>query len=351
MKIYMISFTGRGRELGCRLERTLSGEHEIHGTFKREYEGSLQEWTKEAFERGDGIIFIGAAGIAVRAIAGFVYSKTRDPAVLVMDEAGEYVIPLLSGHIGGANALAREISEKLGSRAVITTATDINEVFAVDVWAKSRGYEIENPENIKYISAALLEGKEAGFISDMQEEAESLFGGKIPEGIVVNDCSPEAGIVLSPLLKKPFKHTLNLVPVCLFLGCGSRKAAGEETLLELLRDNFKDKISIKAIAEIATLDIKKGEHSIDRLGEYLQREIYYYPAAALKGLEEYGEELAHSDFVEKTVGVDNVCERSALLCALDKGGYARGDVSLIIGKCKGEGVTLAVAAGGIKRDI
>ena len=98
----------------------------------------------DIFNRSDAIVFVGSAGIAVRKIAPYVRDKTTDPAVVSIDELGKFVIPLLSGHIGGANDLALKIADELGATPVITTATDINHKFSVDTWAARNGYDCKS---------------------------------------------------------------------------------------------------------------------------------------------------------------------------------------------------------------
>ena len=105
-------------------------------------EGGLSEWTKEAFLRDDALIFVGACGIAVRSIAPYVRDKFQDPAVVCVDEAGQFVIPLLSGHVGGANRLAEMVASGIGAVPVVTTATDVEKKIAVDVFAKDHGFVI-----------------------------------------------------------------------------------------------------------------------------------------------------------------------------------------------------------------
>ena len=106
----------------------------------------------EAFANMDALIFVGACGVAVRSIAPFVRDKKTDPAVLCLDERASFVIPLLSGHIGGANALAARLAGALGAAAVITTATDVNGKFAVDAWAAQNGCAIEDFARLKFWS-------------------------------------------------------------------------------------------------------------------------------------------------------------------------------------------------------
>lgn len=153
MKIGMICFTARGTAI-CRLlcrrfrdtgtectgyvpQRFWKPEWEAEGI--KPQDKSLSEWTGSMFGQKRALVFIGAAGIAVRAIAPFVRDKMTDPPVVAVDEAGHFCIPLLSGHVGGANELAERMACWLQGIPVITTATDINGIFAVDVFAARRG--------------------------------------------------------------------------------------------------------------------------------------------------------------------------------------------------------------------
>ena len=126
------------------------------------------EWftTSEA----DAIIFVGATGIAVRAIAPFIHGKAVDPAVLVIDEAGRYVISLLSGHLGGANALARTAAALIEAEPVITTATDAESAFAVDTFAKENGFLLTDLRKAKEVSAKVLRGEKLRIYSDIPME-------------------------------------------------------------------------------------------------------------------------------------------------------------------------------------
>lgn len=185
MKLAGIAFTDRGSRLLARLfSRFQADGDETEGTVSSSCAGAagelsvlkepLKEWTKRQFQQADGILFIGAAGIAVRACAPFVQDKTKDPAVVVIDETGRYAVSLLSGHLGGANELAVRAAAVIGAEPVITTATDRNGLFAPDVFAKKNELAIENMVLAKEAAAALLRGEKLGFFRIFQLKARSL---------------------------------------------------------------------------------------------------------------------------------------------------------------------------------
>lgn len=164
MKVSIISFTLKGIELSLKIKKAFSGKteedlclytkcsHAEKSLTERKLteknlaesglsyvEQPLTEWTGEQMKKRRSLLFIGACGIAVRAIAPFLTDKLNDVPVLVMDEQGCFVIPVLSGHVGGANELAVSLAERMGSTPVITTATDLNHCFAVDLFARRNG--------------------------------------------------------------------------------------------------------------------------------------------------------------------------------------------------------------------
>ena len=120
---------------------------------------SLQDWCALQFAAQNAILFVGALGIAVRSIAPSVKDKLTDSPVLVIDDLGRFVIPLLSGHVGSANKLALTVAKLLDAVPVITTATDIHEAFSADVFAKEQMLTIANRDGIKRVNAKAIEGK------------------------------------------------------------------------------------------------------------------------------------------------------------------------------------------------
>ena len=157
-----------------------------------------------SFSSMDALIFVGACGIAVREIAPYVKSKKTDPAVVCIDEAGRFVIPLLSGHIGGANALAVELAEKLGATAVVTTATDVRGKFSVDAWAARHGCVISDMGLAKAVSAAILE-------EDIPLCSQFSLPAPLPEGTFAGESGP-LGVFIGWRTKAHFARTLRLIP-------------------------------------------------------------------------------------------------------------------------------------------
>ena len=366
MKISIISFSRSGYRIGEMLSWFLGeGGHEVEAFTKSKYtkkildesqveaddkafsnvkefakpiDSSLRDWTGRRFAQSDAIIFIGACGIAVRSIAPFVSSKKTDPAVVVIDEQGKFAISLLSGHIGGANELTEEISNLLHATPVITTATDINNKFAVDVFAKTNGCYISDMTMAKEISAALVNGNSVGFASDFP------WVGEIPKELQLLDEEdetkekPEMGIyVTNSYLKHPFVHTLYLVPKIITLGVGCKKDTQADTVEKVVRKAC-DELLIPSVSMelVASIDLKKEEQGIL---EYCKERNLPFETYSAEQLKEVEGSFAESKFVEETTGVDNVCERSAIL-----GSSKHGEKSnLILRKYAEDGVTAALA--------
>ena len=284
---------------------------------------SLDAWTEAHFATDDALIFVGASGIAVRAIAPHVRDKFTDPAVVSVDEAGRFVVPLLSGHVGGANELARDVAVITGGQAAVSTATDVNGLFAVDEWAARHGFAILERSIAKEISAALLDGRPVGFKSDFELDDK-------PSG--VTESAASVGFIVSlDDSAMPFPRTLHLVPRVVTVGVGCRKGTDPSALEQAVVDALAEaKVSVKAVTTIASIDVKKDEQAILELAAKMGWSPVFYTAdelAAVPG------EFSSSDFVKRTVGVDNVCERAA--CA--SGG------ELVLGKQAGGGITVALA--------
>lgn len=349
----MISFTENGSRLAETIRTKLCGEYEITHAKKNQkakdakdvkdaIPESLTEWTKRQFETQDGIVFVGAVGIAVRAIAPYIHAKDKDPAVLAIDEQGRYCIPLLSGHLGGANELAKIVAEKIGALAVITTATDLNHKWAVDVFAKKNHLAISDMKKAKEISARILGGEK--ILVYAEEPFVEILGSlpaeieRIPEAMIADDESATvngraADIVIGVRKKLSFAQALYLIPKTVSLGIGCRRGMSEERVESAIRDVLEEYgIFRESIEKLASIDLKKEERGILSCAKKFGWEYETYTADELNGV---AGNFAKSSFVRSVTGVDNVCERSAV-CASAGG-------ELLVPKQAADGVTVAAA--------
>lgn len=311
---------------------------------------SLGVWTGREFFRADLLIFVGAAGIAVRGIAPFVKDKKTDPAVLVCDEKGQFVIPILSGHLGGANACATWLAEKLQATPVLTTASDVEGKIALDVWAKQQELFLTDREKIKERESALLRGESLSLLvedsfSDLENRSD------LPEGIQLfprqeiarwNGQENKIYIGLSPAENT---DALWLIPRNLVIGIGCRRGKSFAEIERAVTELFhQKKLPLDAVRAVASIDRKAEEAGICEFATFHHLPYHCYSAQELQKVEGT---LQHSDFVEQTVGIDNVCERAALR-ALQENGAFNGK-QLIIEKQAANGITLAVALGTRRR--
>ena len=277
-----------------------------------------------SFSSVDALIFVGACGIAVREIAPYVKSKKTDPAVVCIDEAGRFVIPLLSGHIGGANALAVELAEKLGATAVVTTATDVRGKFSVDAWAARHGCVISDMGLAKAVSAAILE-------EDIPLCSQFSLPAPLPEGTFAGESGP-LGVFIGWRTKAHFARTLRLIPRVLRVGVGCRRGISAEAVVRAVQTVFAENgLDTAAICGVCSIDLKQDEAGLLAACEKNNWPVHFYTAQQLRDV---AGDFTPSDFVRSVTGVDNVCERAALL----------GAEKLIVQKTARRGVTVAVAA-------
>ena len=353
MKIAVICFTKRGMETAKRLEAgLLEAGHEARSwvlgryavqaasgdrdfSFEAVKEGGLSEWTGRQFQEksqggADALIFIGACGIAVRAIAPFVRDKRTDPAVVSIDEAGRFSIPLLSGHVGGANQLALEAAKILSAQPVVTTATDMEGRFAVDVFAKENGLFLEDWKGAKDVSAAVLAGEPVGFFSDFPVK------GPLPRGLSRDTlCKRNLWITVSK--RETDERMLRLIPRCVAVGIGCRRGTPEEKIREILEAAFaENRVDIRSVGILASIDLKSGEPGLCNLAASFKLPFFTYTAGELEAVPGAYTESA---FVKKTAGVGNVCERAAMAACLAAAEEAR----ILFPKYARDGVTVAAA--------
>jgi len=336
-KYKLICFTSRGREVMEKLIEALKNEGTwfvmnslIAGARDSSFSGDdqaegLKDWTESVFKTGNTLIFIGACGIAVRAIAPFVSDKTTDPGVLVVDENARYVIPILSGHLGGSVDEAVKIARILGAHAVMTTATDVRGEFAVDVFARDNDLVISDMKKAKDFTARLLETGSGSFYID-NEFRKEIITGKNPDNITFSKESFD--IYISPCVFRG--NALRLIPRSIVIGMGCRRGKSSEDLIffawKCLNRLGIDKRAVKAVV---SADIKSQEQGLIETAEVFGAEFKTFSEEIL--MAQQGD-FHGSEFVKETVGVDNVCERSVM---------AYGCTRLILSKVSENGMTFA----------
>lgn len=337
MRLGILAFTTEGRKLG---ERVADGLMKSPGRETRFWDPSLcslKAFVAVGFSDLDGFIFIGALGIAVRVTAPHLSSKAQDPAVVVLDEAGRYVIPVLSSHLGGANPLALEIAGLIGAEPVITTATDVRGRFAVDTWSREQGCEIVEPDRIKYITGALLAGEPVGVCSEFE------MPGPLPVGLTRTKDGPLGICITFSEQRSPFELTLHVIPKRVILGIGCRRGTAFEALEAfILKTLARENLSIRAVSALHSIALKKDEPCLVRFSKAYGIPFKTFSANALRAVPG---SFSPSNFVKEITGVDNVCERSAMAVEDSKAepGALAITRRLILSKQKEAGMTLAAA--------
>lgn len=307
----------------------------------------LQDELQGAFQQYDGLIFIMATGIVVRSLAPYLVSKVSDPAVLVLDEKGRHVISLLSGHLGGANALTRFVAEGLNSDPVLTTATDVNNLLAPDVVARELALQPWPKEQLLTFNSGLLQGQQVTYLLQAGLPCVEVYEAYLRDkGLTYEVVSSEAlagrgldqrvglRVIISESVGEGTVDRLYLTPRRLVAGVGCRRDTPEELVLCALQEACQSiGWPVERISQLASTVVKSQERGLLAAAEKLQRPICFWENEALAAKIEAAR-LRESEFVKKTIGVGNVCEASALCCV------ERGTIALA--KHKYEKVTVAL---------
>lgn len=293
-------------------------------------ESGLRTFNKYLFENYNTLVYIMAAGIVVRDISPYLKHKSLDPAVLVLDNNGEFVISLLSGHLGGANEKAKYLAEKIGATPVITTASDTNNKIAVDMIAKKYNLFINNFQKAKEITALIVNDDKVGVISEISFEEE------LPHNMIVIDSENEnvEGIIYISNKEKVIfnKNFIQLIPRNIIIGIGCRKGTEEDNITNFIDENLRKlNITKRAVKKIVSIDIKKLEEGIIKSAEKYGVEFKTYNYKEIKEVENL---FKCSEFVKKTTGVGSVCEPTGYL-ASNKG-------KCLLLKTAKEGITLSI---------
>ena len=346
MKVALVALTDRGmvtaRRINEGLPHTVAREYFIHDKALNQNKKQEQVFRRlsdvvpSLWQEYSILIFVMATGIVVRQIASLIEGKDRDPAVLVLDEEGKFIIPLLSGHLGGANAWANHLALQIGAIAVITTATDGRGLVAPDEYARRYGWKVEPIDHLPAVNRLLLE---QGFLNVWTKHPLK------PEYAWVNDEhyhflsdneQQKANVVLDAFPDTKIKEDcVYLVPPVLSVGVGCRRGISTEAVLEGITSAVERiGASLKAVAGIYSIDLKSDELGLIEAAKYMRVPFQTFRAEELQTVIER-KQLSRSKFVSEKIGVDGVCEAASLL------GTQRG--RLVLPKTKYQGVTVAIS--------
>ena len=225
-------------------------------------------FSKEVFHESSSLVFIGAMGICVRSIAPFAEDKHTDPAVVCIDSTGKYVIPVLSGHIGGANDLSKELANLLGAEAIITTQSDNANLWALDTLGKKYDWTLIAKDSNAAIST-FVNGKPTALLLDIRDKGTDYLERTVPSHVsifysfeAIPQQDYELLMIVSPQQYDTSIPTITYIPKVLHLGMGCRKdMQGDPTVVyEHIKDVLRDKrLYPEALADVNTIDLKKCE--------------------------------------------------------------------------------------------
>lgn len=331
-------------------------------------EVSMRETVKACvdayFEQVDAIVFVTASGIAVRSVAEHLAHKSKDPAIVCMDECGKHVISLVSGHAGGANALTQMLADVMWATPVITTATDVEGRFSVDDYARKHNLVVTDWAKAKAISAEVLaagaepvwieepvvaQGEEKGACEICKELKSTGIDGsenrvdKCGNKICVQRLQIGSyQVIVTPRDILPDEKTMQLIPRCIVAGIGCKKGTSSDKIEQAVQDAFaKAGLRMEALCAVASIDLKKEEAG---LLEFCETRNVPFETYAAEELQAVPGTYSASEFVSGVTGVDNVCERSAVKCASEYG-VKHGE--LLLRKQAQDGVTVALAYVGV----
>lgn len=283
---------------------------------------SLKRTVADAFKRDSAIIFVGACGIAVRMIASLLNDKFTDPAVLVVDEKGQNVISLVSGHIGGANELARYVSALIGANPVITTATDVNQTCSLDLLAQQMCADAHDLRHaVKTINQLLVSHHKVGLVVDprLREQIGFDIDRFDTRGLVLTQADDVPHHQFSALVDVSMQAarpdwpvpSVQLVPKRVVAGIGCRKGVPPLTLQTLFSQRMQQlNLHPLSLVSLGSINIKHDEPAIIELARQYRVPLKLYSA---RELQHCAQHFPSSEFVRKTVGVGSVSQPVAWL--------------------------------------
>ena len=317
---------------------------DIANTLKRAFDAKIIERAEvgKQWKKFDAFVFIGAMGICVRTIAPFVNDKHEDPAVVCIDSLGKNVISVLSGHVGGANHLTREIAALIGAHEVITTQSDNAGLWALDTLEERFNWPVASDiEDMQECIFAFVNRKPTALLLEARDEGTDYLEATKPEHVTIINDIREADpkkyqllIIVSPFIQKYPEDmlVLHFVPMVGTIGFGvAHEPENYYEIYDEIADAFADRGVLPCAHQFCTIDVKKNEPFVDLLVLDYQEKVEFFTAAELSAIDVPNP----SKVVEKHVGTPSVCEAAAILGS-DHG-------KLIIPKVKGKNWTAALA--------
>ena len=293
------------------------------------------------WQQFDAFIFIGAMGICVRTIAPYIKDKHEDPAVLCVDSLGVNVISVLSGHVGGANELTRQVAAILGADPVITTLSDNTGLWALDTFEKRFGWSLAGDENLNACIFAFVNRKPTALLLEVRDKGTDYLEKTLPQHVTlihdISQADPEKYrllIMVTPFAREAPFGMLNLhfVPMVGTIGFGLAHHPDDYKFIKSQMDSLLSQQGILPCAcRYCTIDVKADEPFVHLLREQDHEEVDFFTAEQLAAVEVPNP----SDTVKKHVGTPSVCEAAAIL------GSNHG--KLIVPKIKGKNFTIALA--------
>ena len=289
----------------------------------------------------DAFVFIGAMGICVRTIAPYIKDKHEDPAVVCVDSMGVNAISVLSGHIGGANNLTRDIAAMIGAREVITTQSDNAGLWALDTFEARFDWPIASDDDMNQCIFAFVNREPTALLLDVRDEGTDYLEATMPEHVTIINHISEADPKKYKLLiiVSPYAHLvpdglleLHFVPMVGTVGFGLAHHPDDyEDIYDQIDEAFTKFGYLPCSHKYCTIDVKADEEFVEMLEMEYDEEVVFFTAEELAAVEVPNP----SDTVEKHVGTPSVCEAAAIL------GSNNG--KLIIPKVKGKNWTAALA--------
>jgi len=305
MKMSVLSFSHRGGDLGEKLKESLGGDYQVSHYHISDHKGRTRDLVEGLWRKNDFIVFISAMGIASRMIGPLLDNKKSDPGVVCMDDMGRFSISLLSGHLGGANQLANEIAEALGSIPVITTATDNRQIESPDIFAKRNGYIIEDDSHLTSITAMMVDGKQLGFYNDHGPVID--YGGVVRiSRNKLSDCNLPVMILVTNRvdIQLPKVPSLMMRPSNINLGIGCRKGVSGERIIKFIYEVLSEEgLSPLSVGKVGTIEMKKDEPGIIGAVEHFGCKLKTFTVEDISNVQQM---FMKSDFVNGVTGVHSV---------------------------------------------